>query len=854
MQPVMSVTDVREFEASLAEKGLKPQELMRRAGAVVALQAARLVDGGSVVVLCGMGNNGGDGWVAADNLARHGYEVNVVAAATPAVMKSELLRRVASRVSEMGIPVYVNPSYEELLSLLAAADVVVDAVFGTGFSGVMPSPYDMWVQAVDDGFEGSLVSVDIPSGISATTGMSEGAYFEADVTVTMFAVKPGLISGRGREASGSVVVASLATDDEGLADLSDAAAAFTLADKDYYDVLPAVDPLQDKYTRGRVLVVAGSTRFPGAAVMAAQAAARSGAGYVTLAVPEPVVPIAQAHLLSVPVVGLPADAEGAFGAEAADRMGALAEKADVVLAGPGMTTSFGACECVRQLLSSKAALVLDADALNAVVKICTGSAEEHPAPLRREYPLVLTPHRRELARLVGVEPAVTASLAGAMHGAQSLAWSVGSADFCVVAKGPVSAVSTIDSTLIPQPGPAALATAGTGDVLSGVVAGLLAQAVAQLEPDDQMGSSDLLLLAAAADRVHALAGYLAQERHGSRGVVAPDVAALVGVAIDTLLEAAEQAHEEGGEDAGSRLEGDLAFEDESRIAPPPEVARLVKADAAARNATLPGELQAYEGELEEPEPVTAPVSETTAVDEAQALEPAAAAPVVTPAGDPGATQVMAPVAADSPVAQEEKPGEAHQVAPGFMGSVPPFLAGASASAAPVAEEAVELEDDEGGEATVFEAVLQPVAEEEVAALDDPEPAAEASAEPEVEEDTEVEVELQDDDEAEIGEGAPETEPEPETPQSPRLPVPPFLAKAVEAVTSTSANPGSPSDTMGFIAVEAASQEEEDHWEPTPEELERRRLEAFHERATLHIDAESVTPVDERPSAKPRRKR
>lgn len=851
MQPVMSVTDVREFEAALAEKGLKPQELMRRAGAVVALQAARLVDGGSVVVLCGMGNNGGDGWVAADNLARHGYEVNVVAAATPAVMKSEQLRRVASRVAEMGIPVYVNPSYEELIALLAAADVVVDAVFGTGFSGVMPSPYDMWVQAVDDGFEGSLVSVDIPSGISATTGMSEGAYFEADVTVTMFAVKPGLISGRGREASGSVVVASLATDDEGLADLSDAAAAFTLADKDYYDVLPAVDPLQDKYTRGRVLVVAGSTRFPGAAVMAAQAAARSGAGYVTLAVPEPVVPIAQAHLLSVPVVGLPSDAEGAFGAEAADRMGALAEKADVVLAGPGMTTAFGACECVRQLLSSKAALVLDADALNAVVKICTGSAEEHPAPLRREYPLVLTPHRRELARLVGVEPAVTASLAGAMHGAQSLAWSVGSADFCVVAKGPVSAVSTIDSTLIPQPGPAALATAGTGDVLSGVVAGLLAQAVAQLESDDQMGSSDLLLLAAAADRVHALAGYLAQERHGSRGVVAPDVAALVGVAIDALLEAAEQAHEEGGEDAGSRLEGDLAFEDESRIAPPPEVARLVRADAAARNAALPGELQAYEGELEEPEPVAAPVPATADADEVQDPEPPAT--VSTLAGDPAVTQVMAPVAVGAQDFSEERTNEENPIASGSTGAVPPFLTGASA-VPPTAEVVAEPEQDEdAGESTVFEAAPQPIIAEGVAALDDPEVEVEVEAEPE--EDSEAEVELEDDEglepEPEVDEGEPE--PEPEAPQSARLPVPPFLAKAVEAVTSSNSG-ASPSDTMGFIAVEAASQEEEDHWEPTPEELERRRLEAFHERATLHIDAESVTPVDERPSAKPRRKR
>ena len=232
MQPVMDVADVVEFEGSLAEKGLKPFELMRRAGAVVALQAARFVESGSVVVLCGMGNNGGDGWVAADSLARHGYEVSVVSAATPAVIKGEAARRHASRAQEMGVPVHVDPSYEDLAALLADADVVVDAVFGTGFKGSLPSPYDMWVRAVDDAFFGTLVAVDVPSGINATTGMSEGPYFDADVTVTMFAAKPGLISGEGRRASGAVVVASLAADEEGLSDLSDAAAAFTLDEAD----------------------------------------------------------------------------------------------------------------------------------------------------------------------------------------------------------------------------------------------------------------------------------------------------------------------------------------------------------------------------------------------------------------------------------------------------------------------------------------------------------------------------------------------------------------------------------------------------------------------------------------------
>ncbi len=845
MQPVMSVADVRDFEASLDEKGLKAPELMRRAGAVVALQAARFVDGGSVVVLCGMGNNGGDGWVAADNLARHGYEVNVVSAATPAVMKTEAARQMAARASEMGVPVHVNPSYEELAELLGAADVVVDAIFGTGFKGVMPSPYDTWVEAVDAEFEGAVVSVDVPSGISAQTGMAEGPYFESDVTVTMFAAKPGLISGMGRTACGQLVVASLASDDEGLSDLSGAAAAFTLTEADYDGVLPEADPLGDKYTHGRVLVVAGSARYPGAAVMAALAAARSGAGYVTLAVPEPVVPAAQAHLLSIPVVGLPADAEGSFAAEAADRVAPLAAKADVVLAGPGMTTSFGACEVVRRLLAEPCALVLDADALNALVKVCCGSAEEHPDALRRERPLVLTPHRRELARLAGKSPAQTASLAGAMHEAQAIAWAVGSSDFCVVAKGSMTCVATIDSTLIPEPGPAALATAGTGDVLAGVVAGVLAQDLVQRDPAGEIGSSDLLMLMAAADRVHALAGFLAAGEHGSRGVVAPDVIDKVGLALDALVERSSEAAERASADEGGELEGGLAFEDESRVAQPPEVARLKDAGGdGAHGLRLPGELEAYEGDLEEPE--DAPSRDAASATE----EPADAA-----RGD------------GEGVGAE---GEGSPALP-----LPPFLAAFAGGARGAAEAGP---GDEGGD--------DPDGVGEEAATQEG-PGADAGDVPDDACDGDGGDEAQGE---EPGEDAPDPAPVPDSGDSgapedagdvsgpaTASPVPPFLAHAVAAAEAAGVPRGADEPAAARAPIPAGEttilppvQEEEptpeadvefEDGDPlpkprslTPQEMERRRREVFHERATLHIDEDSVTPVDDRPSAKPRRRR
>ena len=383
MQWVLSVEDTRELERRIIEGGVSAAELMRRAGGVVAMQAAELAEGGHIVVMCGTGNNGGDGWVCAASLASHGTPVTVVTPVAPEELSGELPRTMAARAVRAGVRVRVSPDADALAGLLGDADVLVDACFGTGFHGALPEPYATWVQVTDESFLGQVVSVDVPSGVSASTGMAEGPYFMADRTVTMFAAKPGLLSGVGRVASGEIVVASLAARD-GATDVEELAETVALEEGDYLDAFPAPDVMQDKYARGRVLVVAGSRRYPGAAIMAALAAARAGAGYVTLAVPEPVVAIAQSHLLTIPVVGLPCDVEGSFGIMAAEEVGRLANHADVVLAGPGMTRSDGACEAMRAVLRSKAAVVLDADALNAVTRMCTGSALKRPNLLRAD--------------------------------------------------------------------------------------------------------------------------------------------------------------------------------------------------------------------------------------------------------------------------------------------------------------------------------------------------------------------------------------------------------------------------------------------------------------------------------------
>ena len=846
MQPVLNVRDVPGLEAAIEQRGVDAAELMRRAGTVVAQQAMREVDQGAVVVLCGPGNNGGDGWVAADYLAGHGLEVNVVTAAEPSLIRSAAAHQAAQRACTVGIPVHVAPDYEELAALLVEADVVIDAVFGTGFKGVMSEPFDMWVEVVDDYFEGMVLSVDVPSGINAATGEAEGPFFQADTTLTMFALKPGLIAGLGKQASGQLVVASLVGDDEGSEELADTAGAYLLGEADYLDALPERDEFADKYGHGRVLVVAGSTRFPGAAIMAAKAAARSGAGYVTLAVPAPVVPIAQAHLLSIPVVGLPAAQDGTFEAAAAQELASLAAKADCVLAGPGMGTSFGAGEVVRALIASSTPLVLDADALNVAASICLGNADVHPNALRREAPLVLTPHARELARLLGKETGSICCLTDLMDAAQSLAWAVGSSNFAVVAKAATSCVSCIETTLVPKAGPAALGTAGTGDVLAGIVAGLLSQQVSDLGADE-VASADLALMLAAALRIQARAADAAVKRVGSRGVIATDLIDLVGVAFDDVY-----AHAVLAANADPAA-GDDELDDEPKLALAPEVTDSITAEAAVRKPVVPGEVHAYEGDLDEPEldDVDEDASEQEDSEDVEDIEDAS-----EQAGEMGEPQSDEKPVACETVEEEEAPTADAPKASKLSAGIPSFLAAIGAAVAPKrsADPAQAGEDPSSSKPDV------PAAPK--AAQTGAVPAFLAKVE-RAKADEGSDKEARANDAALAAEAGAVEQEAPEAPAG----VPAFLSQVASSSqpkpvpASACATTIMPALTLEDIvratAQATAARESEqavsdssEHLSPDVRQRQesRTRLEEFHERATMRAGEDEVTPVQERPRA------
>lgn len=209
-----------------------------------------------------------------------------------------------------------------------------------------------------------------------------------------------------------------------------------------------------------------------------------------------------------------------------------------MLVGPGMCVTGGTVGIVSSLLATKTPLVIDADGLNCLARLTDNHVDEFPEFLRRDAPLILTPHRRELGRMVGTG-ATPDSLTAALEASRRIVWSDGGSELVVVAKGTATACVSVDNALLPKPGPSCLATAGSGDVLAGITAGLLARST---------DTDNLALLAALACEVHGCAASIAQERYGTRGVMAGDLIDVVGLALDAVEDHAAFGGAAGVED------------------------------------------------------------------------------------------------------------------------------------------------------------------------------------------------------------------------------------------------------------------------------------------------------------------
>lgn len=525
MKHILSCEEVRRLEDCIEAEGTSKATLMELAGEFAASVVAAS-DPKRVLILVGFGNNGGDGWVAADILAHKGIDVDVVSPVEPDEIPAALARHVARRTAGRDVNIVIGPSRDELAELVSRADVVVDAILGTGFHGSLRSPFSIWIPTVNE-LAAEVVAIDVPSGLDAETGLVEEDAIRAARTATMLAPKIGLYSADGPDYTGEILCGELYERLDEVIDDVDHAAEMV----EPIDLIDFLEPLPsniDKYSRGSVLVVAGSSSYPGAAIMAAKAAARAGAGYVAVATPATCANLIRMALPSVPVIDIPADSRGAFGAAARRAVCDAAKKFSCVLCGPGITTAAGCIDVVSGLLKLDVPLVLDADALNCLSKLSIGGLDETPELYRREAPLILTPHYRELSRLVDEE--AVRDLGGAIEAAQRLLWAAGSDNFIVIAKGPVTAVAGVEKVLLPVSGPASMATAGTGDVLSGIVAGTVALNHAYEGPWE--------LLCSYAVSLHSYTGFIAADRYGEKSVIATDLIDVIG---DAMALASEEA-------------------------------------------------------------------------------------------------------------------------------------------------------------------------------------------------------------------------------------------------------------------------------------------------------------------------
>lgn len=502
----LTAEQTRAIETTAAEKGASLAELMASAGAAVAAVVSQRVPEGDVVVLTGPGNNGGDGWVVARVLHAEGRAVRVLAWRAP-----DELAGIAADAARDTIAAGVRweaPATPPGADDLSETAVIVDALLGIGAAGELRGDLPAWVEAAN-GSGAYLVAVDAPTGIDADTGTVGESAIAADTTVTFTAPKRGLVLYPGAGYAGEIVVAHIGIE---AADADVTGAPEVWAAEEYAALLPLPAPDAHKNDRGRVLVVAGSAAYPGAAVLATRGAMRAGAGYVTLATPESVVPTAHAHLLAAPVVGLPQGRSHALSSAALDKVLAIARDYDAVVLGPGLTLTDGAVYTARGIVGRlNKPLVIDADALNALV-------DARDILEKRTAPTVLTPHPGELGRLLGT------SSADVQRDRVSSSAKLAAASRAVVLKGAGTVTSIAGRQVINVSGTPALATAGTGDVLAGVVGALLAQGLLPLEAG------------ALGAYVHGRAGEAAAAALTPMSVTAEDVPEYLPGAFSALLD------------------------------------------------------------------------------------------------------------------------------------------------------------------------------------------------------------------------------------------------------------------------------------------------------------------------------
>jgi ADP-dependent NAD(P)H-hydrate dehydratase / NAD(P)H-hydrate epimerase len=513
---ILNAAQMREADRyTIEDIGIPSLVLMENAGrqVVAAIEAAyedRL--DGRVAVLCGRGNNGGDGFVVARTLLQRGIDTAVFVIGALADVRGDARTNldILGRLGVTVVEVNDEQQWELHFSEISKCTLIVDAIFGTGLKAPVSGMMETVIADVNAS-DIPIVAVDLPSGLSADTPHLIGDCMDASLTVTLGAPKLPLVLPPGEAYAGDVVIADIGIPIEVFDGLDGSHVDLLTPEQLRGLVTPRVAD-SHKGDFGRVTLVAGSMGKTGAAYLSAMGALRSGAGLVTVATPKSCLPIVASTEPTFMTMPLPDDDTGCVIADGVDRL--LDGDQDVVACGPGLGRTASVAEFVRTLLDrATVPLVLDADAITVLADdpgLLTGSEERD---------VIITPHPGEMARLVG------SSIADVQANRIEVA-----SDFAttrrvyVVLKGHRTVIATPEGRVYINPtGNPGMATGGTGDVLTGMIAAWLAQ----------------LLDAEAACRLavflHGAAGDLAEAREGQVSMIATDLLDCLGDALTTLV-------------------------------------------------------------------------------------------------------------------------------------------------------------------------------------------------------------------------------------------------------------------------------------------------------------------------------
>jgi NAD(P)H-hydrate epimerase len=514
MQRVLTSEEMRWCDITTIQKhGIAGSLLMEHAGQGAAEIIKRFyapLSEKHILIVCGKGNNGGDGFVIARLLVSSCSQITVMLLADPSELKGDAAANFSSLIDfalQHKDRIKLKEYSARVLSSVPKPDVIVDAIFGTGFTGAARKPASdviAWINAQNI----PVIAVDIPSGVNGTTGVAEGNAIHAERTVTFAALKTGLLCNAGKEFSGTIYITEIGIPES--VSHHKRFKTFLVDSEDVRAALPERSVHAHKYSVGKIFVLAGSKGLTGAAALTSMAAMRSGAGAVVLGTPETVYSILARKLTEVMVQPLPATKEGTLALAAWQEIGKKISWADVVVVGPGLSQNPETQNLIRKIVSTYCGkLLLDADGLNACTTAILRSSKAE---------IILTPHVGEFSHLTKTNSKeietqridVARNLAKKIHKA-------------VVLKGvPTVTAAQSGEAFLNSTGNPGMATAGSGDVLSGIIAGLWAQGMAEVQA------------AYAGVFLHGRSGDLAAQKLGERSLIASDLIKYLPAAIKTV--------------------------------------------------------------------------------------------------------------------------------------------------------------------------------------------------------------------------------------------------------------------------------------------------------------------------------